>query len=74
MRVQELIDHLQDFDKDLPVVIQCDSDANRYLHLRGIDDDAKIVGNDSYGLKIMTVEEAEDEGRHKALQCLILFP
>jgi hypothetical protein len=74
MRVQELIEHLQDFDKDLPVVLQCDSEGNRYLHLRGLDDDAKIVESDSYSLEIMTVKEAEDENFHNSLRCLILYP
>lgn len=74
LTVAELIKQLQGLDPALPVVLQSDYEGNRYLHCRGADDDAKITGSESYGLEIMSIDDAEEEGYSKSQQCVVLYP
>ena len=74
LTVKELIAQLQGLDGDLPVVLQSDSEGNRYLHCRGADDDAKIVGNDGWSLEVESIDDADKNGHTNKQQCVVLYP
>jgi uncharacterized protein YihD (DUF1040 family) len=58
MKVKELIELLEGFDPELPIVMSRDQEGNGYEYLRNVADDATFDGEDIY------LAELTDE--HKA--------